>query len=80
MDCVPTNYVLSKNKKNVTFFHLKIQVFTPVKYCSILHGRVFIIGRILVLTEPVPDNCLFIFRLVISTGFGITITCLCNIL
>ena len=39
---VPTHYVLSKNKKNVTFFHLKIQVFTALKYCSIWHGRVFV--------------------------------------
>ena len=30
---------LAKNKKNVTFFHLKIQVFTAVKNCSILHGH-----------------------------------------
>ena len=29
-----------KNKKNVTFFHLKIQVFTALKNCSILHGHV----------------------------------------
>ena len=37
---VPIIYVLSKNKKNVTFFHLKITIFTAVKYCSILHGYV----------------------------------------
>ena len=37
---VPTIYVLSKNKKNVSFFHLKITIFTAVKYCSILHGHV----------------------------------------
>ena len=33
-------YVLSKNKKNSTIFHLKITTFTAVKYCSILHGHV----------------------------------------
>ena len=33
-------YVLSKNKKNITFFQLKITIFTAVKYCSILHGHV----------------------------------------
>ena len=33
---VPKIYVLSKNKKNVTIFHLKIIIFTAVKYCSIL--------------------------------------------
>ena len=37
-------YVLSKNKKKVTFFHLKIQVFTAVKNCSILHGRVIVMS------------------------------------
>ena len=40
---LPTIYVLSKNKKNVTFFHLKITIFTAVKYCSILHGHVCVI-------------------------------------
>ena len=29
-------------KKNVTFYHLKIQVFTSVKNCSVLHGRVIV--------------------------------------
>ena len=33
----PTIYVLSKIRKNITIFHLKIIVFTTVKYCSILH-------------------------------------------
>ena len=37
---VPTIYVLSKSKKNITIFHLKIIIFTLVKYCCILHGRV----------------------------------------
>ena len=29
---IPTIYVLSKNKKNITFFHLKITIFTAVKH------------------------------------------------
>ena len=33
-------YFRAKNKKNVTIFHLKITIFTAVKYCSILHGHV----------------------------------------
>ena len=37
---VPTIYVLSKNTKNITIFHLKIIIFIAVKFCSILHGRV----------------------------------------
>ena len=33
---------MSKNKKNITIFHLKNIIFTAVKYCSILHGPVFV--------------------------------------
>ena len=40
----PTIYVLSKYKKNITFFHLKIIIFTAVKNCSILNGRVFVMS------------------------------------
>ena len=29
--------------KNIKNFHLKINIFTAVKYCCILHGRVFVI-------------------------------------
>ena len=32
---VPTIYVLSKNKKNITIFHLKIIIFTAVKNHSL---------------------------------------------
>ena len=45
---VPTFYVLSKNKKKVTFFHLKLQVFTAMKNCSILHGRVIVMSALIV--------------------------------
>ena len=38
--CVPTINVLNKNKKNIRIFHLKINIFTAVKYFCILHGRV----------------------------------------
>ena len=34
--------ILSKNKKNITIFHLKIIIFTAVKYYSILYGRVIL--------------------------------------
>ena len=34
--------VLSKNKKNITIFHLKIVTFTIIKIRSTLHGHVFI--------------------------------------
>ena len=32
--------VLSKNKKNIQNFHLKMNIFTLVKYCCILQGHV----------------------------------------
>ena len=36
----PQSMFWSKNKKNIRIFHLKIIVFTAVKYCCILHGHV----------------------------------------
>ena len=42
---VPTIYVLSKNMKNITIFHLKIIIFTAVKYHSILHGHIGVMPR-----------------------------------
>ena len=39
---VLTIYALSKNKKNITIFHLKISIFTAVENRSMLHGRVFV--------------------------------------
>ena len=36
------NQCLSKNEKNIIIFHLKINIFAAVKYCCILHGRVFV--------------------------------------
>ena len=41
---VPAIYVLSKNKENINFFHVKIIFFTAVKNCSILHGPVFVMN------------------------------------
>ena len=41
---VPTNYLQSKSKKNIKFFNLKVTIFTAVKYCSILHWRVILMG------------------------------------
>ena len=37
---MPTINVLSKNKKHLIIFHLKVTIFTAVKYCCILYGRV----------------------------------------
>ena len=33
---------MSKNKKNITVFHLKIIIFIAVKNCSILRRHVFV--------------------------------------
>ena len=41
----PQSIFLSKNKKNITIFHLKIIIFTAVKYRSILHGHVGVMYR-----------------------------------
>ena len=43
---------MSKNKKNITIFHLKSIIFTAVENRSILHGRVFemkILGRVIMM-------------------------------
>ena len=37
---VPTINVLSKKQKNIKNFHLKMSIFTAVKNCCKLHGRV----------------------------------------
>ena len=42
--CTTIN-VLSKNKKNIIFFHLKINIFAAMKYCCILHGRVCVMFK-----------------------------------
>ena len=36
------NPCFEKNKKNIRIFHLKINIFTAMKYCCILHGRVIV--------------------------------------
>ena len=42
----PTINVLSKNKKNITIFHLKIIIFTAVKSSWLMHGRVFVMQNV----------------------------------
>ena len=37
--CTTIN-VLEQKKKYIVIFHPKIKIFTAVKYCCILHGRV----------------------------------------
>ena len=43
---VPTIYVLSKTKKNVRIFNLKITIFTAMKYCCIWYWVVFVISTL----------------------------------
>ena len=40
--CVPTIYVLSKNKENIEHFLLKIFIFYNFINHCILHGQVFV--------------------------------------
>ena len=42
IDCVPTIYVLSKNKKNIEIFLMKFSIFIGEKNLFILHGQVFV--------------------------------------
>ena len=35
--------ILAKNKKNITIFHLKINIFTALKNRGILHRRVIVL-------------------------------------
>ena len=52
---VTTIYVLSKNKKNITIFHLKITNFSAVKKNhSILHRRVYVMTIYLNLKTYIP--------------------------
>ena len=53
----PPHYVLSKNKKIITSFHLKISIFTANKYCSIFHSLVIVMQllSVYILTEEGKD-------------------------
>ena len=44
-EAMPTINVLSKNKKNIIIFHLKIIFFTAMKNHCILHGHVIVMLR-----------------------------------
>ena len=55
---VRTASVLSKNKKNITIFQLKIFMFTVLKNCSILHGRFFVMIKIISQGAVTSENLL----------------------
>ena len=40
LTCIHNQCFEKKNKKSITIFHLKILIFSGVKYRSILHGHV----------------------------------------
>ena len=61
--------VLSKNKKNITCFHLKIVIFTALKNLSIVHRRVF------VMTRARAES--FSFRLIVYQSSCRLSVCLC---
>ena len=46
----PQSMFLAKMRKNIKKFHLKIIIFTYMKYCSILHGHVCVMEA---LKDPV---------------------------
>ena len=43
--CTHNQCFRAKTEKNIIIFHLKINIFTAVKYCCILHGHVFVMVR-----------------------------------
>ena len=48
----PQSMFKSKKKKNIIIFHPKINIFTAVKYCCILHGRVCVMSDLV-------ETCIF---------------------
>ena len=44
--------------KNITIFHLKIFIFTSVKYYRILQGRVFVM-RVVRVLDFGAEGCMF---------------------
>ena len=59
------SYILSKNKKNVKNFHLKIVIFEPVENCNILHRHVFVMATGLLAFQR---RKLSIYRLIKGRG------------
>ena len=52
----PQSMFWAKIRKNIIFFHLKINIFTAVKYCCILHGRVVTNSKILMCRADFSDK------------------------
>ena len=56
---MPTIYVLSKNKKKISFFLQKIFIFYSYKNLCILHGQVFVM---MPESSPVSSNYVFAYN------------------
>ena len=65
LERVPTIYVLSKNKKNIPIFLLKIIIFTctSVKYYSIMFGCIFVMKTCIYQIIFTRKKCLFLEQL-----------------
>ena len=50
--CTHNQCFALKIRKNIRFFHLKINIFTAVKYCCKLHGHVFVMFFTFALPPP----------------------------
>ena len=54
------NLCFEHNKKNIKKFHLKNIIFTAVKYCSILHGHVCVMSKVVSIHPKVNDQGLVV--------------------
>ena len=67
---------MSKNKKTIKNFHLKITIFTAVKYCSILHGHVCVMTIFSCLEDVkdaalnIKDRCVYSPGVIRKLGLG----------
>ena len=53
----PQSMFCAKIKKNIKIFHLKIDIFTAVKYRCILHGHVFLMKWLEILDFGSRRDC-----------------------
>ena len=51
--CTHNQYFRAK-KKNIINFLVKMNIFTAVKYCCILHGRVCVMATVLLWLSMMP--------------------------
>ena len=56
--------VLSKNEKNIIIFYVKIEIFTAVNNCCILHGCVSVMSFVTLKFIPITSLYSFVSGLV----------------